>query len=101
MSVKTESQVADALREVLVSPNVGDSNGEPANLVDVLDEISRGLWHGLSWRTDPATKPNAIEGHGEAIKEAAGMIACAISDLAQAIRDKDRETDALSTSKKI
>ena len=31
----------DALQSVFVSPNVADGNGEPANLVDVVDRLAR------------------------------------------------------------
>lgn len=36
--------IARTLRSCFISPNVSDSNMEAANLVDVLDDISRALW---------------------------------------------------------
>lgn len=42
----TDEQVyrlSQALENVFVSPNVSDSNGEPANLVDVMAMIAREL----------------------------------------------------------
>jgi hypothetical protein len=97
MNAKTVSDLTNTLRDVLVSPNVADANGEAANLVDVLDDLTWAVWHGMNWRSDPTTRPNAIEGHGEAIKVAAETIALAIGDLASAIRE--RATDGLSADK--
>jgi hypothetical protein len=64
-----------------------------------LDSLSRAIRHGLEWRDDPKRRPNAIEGHGEAIKEAAEKIergfesiSSAIGDSASAIRDKQKPT---------
>lgn len=37
------SQLSRVLREVLISPNEMDSNGEPANVVDGLFYIARAL----------------------------------------------------------
>lgn len=87
MPLKTDA-LAETLREVLVSPNVMDSNGEPANLVDAMSNLARSLWHGLGYRDNPRDRPNAIEGHGEAIKAAAETIAEAIHDLASAVRER-------------
>jgi hypothetical protein len=36
--------LSDGLRAVFVSPNVPDSNLEPANLVDVVDRLANGLF---------------------------------------------------------
>ena len=36
--------IARALEFVLVSPNVSDSNGEAANLVDTTQNLARALW---------------------------------------------------------
>lgn len=33
-------ELADALRQTVISPNVADSNFEAANVVDVLDRIA-------------------------------------------------------------
>jgi hypothetical protein len=88
MATQTKTdRLADILERLLISPNVSDSNGEPANLVDAVDDLSRAVWYGLEWRTDPARRPNAIEGHGEALKQAGESIASAIRDLADAIRE--------------
>jgi hypothetical protein len=36
-------QTANALKECFISPNVSDSNLEPANIVDVIENLSRGI----------------------------------------------------------
>jgi hypothetical protein len=77
--------IAEALQNVLVSPNVSDSNGEAANLVDVLGNLASAVWFAHGWRTDPSRRPNAIEGHGEAIKEAARSIESGLESVATAI----------------
>ena len=38
-----DSEIANALRSTLISPNVVDSNLENANVVDVLDNMARNL----------------------------------------------------------
>lgn len=35
---------AQALKETLISPNVADSNMEPANVVDVVNNVARGCF---------------------------------------------------------
>ena len=86
MNATKTDRLAETLAAVLTSPNVSDTNGEPANLVDVFDRIGDALWRTAKWY-DQMTPMEAIENHGEAIKEAAGTIASAISDLAAAIRE--------------
>ncbi len=44
MNATKTDRLSETLANVLTSPNVSDSNGEAANLVDVFDEISRCLW---------------------------------------------------------
>jgi hypothetical protein len=43
---KTQAQdeIAEAIRSALISPNVADYNGEPANVVDALARIADGLF---------------------------------------------------------
>ncbi len=97
MTTKTD-QLSETLRDVLTSPNVSDSNGEAANLVDALGNLASAMWFGVDHRTDPRKRPNAMEFHAEAILEAAGKIenglafvASAIGDLATAVRERARE----------
>ena len=78
--------IAQALVESLISPNVSDSNMEAANLVDVGDNMAAALWK-LA-RTGDKESVGALEAHGEAIKDAAYIIAGALHDLATAIRQE-------------
>jgi hypothetical protein len=66
---RTATNNADAIREALISPNVFDSNGEPANLVDVIHRQARN-----------------IQAAGEWIGSGLDQVAAAIHDLADAIR---------------
>jgi hypothetical protein len=79
--------IAQAIVESLISPNVSDSNLEAANLVDVGDDISRALWK-LARTEEANGQPRTLMAHGEAMKEAARLIADAIYSLAQAIRER-------------
>jgi hypothetical protein len=47
MPKQQANELADVLREVLVSPNETDSNYEPANLVDVVAQAGRDVRAGL------------------------------------------------------
>jgi len=78
--------IAQAIVESLISPNVSDSNLEAANLVDMGDRMADALWK-LARTGDP-DKMGTLEAHGEAMKEAAHIIADAIITLADAIRRK-------------
>jgi hypothetical protein len=90
--MSSNDRVADAIRDTLCSPNVSDSNFEPANVVDALESIARALrqlgFYG------PGDNPGAIEGHSMMLRDGAariseslGGIASAITDLAEAIRE--------------
>jgi hypothetical protein len=92
---RTES-LTEALQSVLTSPNVSDSNGEPANLVDALDSLAGAVRYGLKHlgNADASTPMGAIEAHGAVILESADRvssglesIASAINELAQAVRE--------------
>jgi hypothetical protein len=56
------NEIAEALSNTLISPNEADSNFEPANVVDGLYAIARGLHHvaraveGLSANADDAIR---------------------------------------------
>jgi hypothetical protein len=84
-------RLVEALSNALTSPNVSDSNGEPANLVEVLDDLVKPVRHGMKW-CGQFTPMEAIEAHGKAVKEAADMIALAIRDLADSIRESVENT---------
>jgi ABC-type transporter Mla subunit MlaD len=70
-TVTKDSEVADAIRASLISPNVSDSNWEPANVVDVIDDLA-----------------GAIRGAGERIGTGLQSIAEAVDRLAIAIGDR-------------
>jgi hypothetical protein len=80
--------IAQALRDTLISPNVSDSNLEAANLVDVGDRIGDALWK-LARTGDLDGSPGTLQVHGDAIKEAAHIIAEALMAVADAIREKE------------
>ena len=87
----TEKQlIAQALRETLISPNVRDANLEAANLVDVGDRMCDALWKLV--RTEDPTSVGALEAHGQAMQDAARMIADAILALADVLRPRGEET---------
>ena len=95
MPVKT-SDVAEALRETLISPNVGHSNFEPANVVDALDSISASLrgiakaLHALG-NADASTPMGAIEAFGAVVEESADKLAGGLHAIAEAISDSNRK----------
>ncbi len=45
MTRDAADRLAAALRDTLISPNVMDSNGEPANIVDALAYLARSVAH--------------------------------------------------------
>jgi hypothetical protein len=70
------NSVAEAILTALISPNVCDSNFEPANPVDVLDGIRGAIKaHAL-----------AVESVGDRISDGLNKMAQAIDGLARAIQ---------------
>jgi hypothetical protein len=63
---KIDMTTAEAIRSVFVSPNIADSNLEPANLVDVMANLAQAAW-GISKGLDRIAK--AIDGLAEAVKD--------------------------------
>ena len=90
---------AEAIIRTLESPNVSDSNGEAANIVDAIDGLSRTM-NGIRKAITPASAlagEDAAGGHIESLTEAvmgvtAGLcrIAEAITELAEAVRERNR-----------
>lgn len=91
---------AQAIRDVLVSPNVADSNFESANVVDVINYVSNSIRHGTSVIADAITPRDAAGRrddsgtHVGSLTEAvmgltSGLcsIAAAINNLAEAVRE--------------
>ena len=86
-SARTE--VAQGLHDVLVSPNVSDSNLEPANIVDVIHQLGRDIVYAAKWlgNGDAATPMGALEAHGKAVLDGCADVASAIRELAEAVRE--------------
>ncbi len=91
----TKDGVAEALCQIGISPNVPDSNLEPANLVDALARIGDAIHHGLKYlgNADASTPMGALEAHGKAIIDAGESIAGSVTAVADAI---DRHADAVN-----
>jgi hypothetical protein len=81
--------IASAIVYALTSPNVEDSNLEPANLVDVFDRIARSLAQ-ISYGTQ--NDISTIEAHGKYVVEAAEKIGI---DFSGVERSLDRIADAI------
>lgn len=94
--MSAESEIASAIKYVFVSPNVCDSNGEPANLVDMVQAVSMRLGAVARAITAEASPgPDAIGGTVMSLTEAvmgmtAGLVAVAssISELASAAENQ-------------
>lgn len=71
MNIKTDT-IADALREVFVSPNELDSNWESSNVVDVLGKLSRAEYKVAEANEGIAT---ALEKVAEALNGLAAAVA--------------------------
>jgi len=90
--------IVDGMERCFISPNVADSNMEPANVVDVIDRVGRNLSkiaHAIT-PTDAAAMVtpdgNCVGSLTEAVIYAADSltkIAEAIGDLASAVRERD------------
>ena len=91
MSTSKTDQIAKALLETLISPNVSDSNWEPANVVDVISDVGNALWKIA--RTNAPESVGSIELHAQAVERAGESIASAIDNLAVAIRSLARRDD--------
>jgi hypothetical protein len=90
--------IAESLDRCFISPNVADSNLEPANLVDVMDRAAYSMKRIADAIMPHDTLPHQTPDGGnvdsltEAVIYAAqglGKIADAISDLAEAVRDRE------------
>ena len=90
-------QIADAIDRCFVSPNVADSNLEPANLVDVVDKAAHGLFRIAHAIYPPNTAPGHTKDGGTVASLTEAMmgvadglhrISLSISDLAEAVREQ-------------
>jgi hypothetical protein len=91
VSTSKTDQVAKALLETLISPNVSDSNWEAANVVDVIADVANAIWKIA--RTNDPKSVGSIELHAQAVERAGESIASAIWDLSSAIRSLARRDD--------
>lgn len=89
-------EVADAILATMQSPNVADSNGEQANVVDVINGVAQGLFslrRSITAQASPGTDETG--GHVECLTEAVMGITSGLFKIADAIRelaDAVRET---------
>ena len=72
--------IQDALKFVLTSPAVSDLNGESANVVDVINEVSRGLF-------SQSTRLNSLV-------EATNNVAAGLHAIAEAIKSTSKSSDS-------
>lgn len=89
MSAKSapEDPVAEALREVLISPSEADRNLEDANVVDGLFAVARAA-HSISVSILPADAIGASDGYGghvASLTEAVMSSAAALNRIADAL----------------
>lgn len=86
-------EIANALRDCLISPNVLDSNLEAANVVDAIAHLAGGVKNvdkALRYlgTNDTATPMGALELHAKAVLDSAERIAIALHAVADAIRER-------------
>jgi hypothetical protein len=82
----------------MTSPNVSDSNGEVANIVDTISDLSRGVWNVSRAITPKAAPGSSADGRYVAslteavigVDHSLSRIADAISDLAEAYREANQ-----------
>ena len=91
-SKPARDQLADAVRETLISPNVADSNLEPANVVDVIANGANGLFSIAEalqrlGNADASTPMGGLEALGASIKNAGAKLAGSLDNIADAIRE--------------
>ena len=89
----SKDELAAALRDTLISPNVANGNWEAANIVDVIDRLSRAI--NKLGNDDAAIQMVGKEGLVKAILDASEKISMAITDLAEAIRGHEPMGDRL------
>lgn len=103
MNEEAAKILAEAIVQSLISPNVDDSNWEPANVVDALAKIAAAIGSPKISFADIGhhTQANIIEAHGRYVVDAAEDIAGAVSgvgdainNLAAAVREHRKSTTA-------
>ena len=83
-------ELAAALRDIFTSPSVSDRNMEPANLVDVLDDIARAIRFSAKHlgSGDAATQMGALENLAKEVKEGSERMAGGLHAIAEAIENR-------------
>jgi len=87
MTTPNENAIAKAIKATLISPNEADSNLEAANVVDGLFFLARHIRNGLLWTGAGESKDSL----GEAMEHASARIAAALNNVAEAIREGNKE----------
>lgn len=84
-----KDHVADAIDRNFTSPNVADSNLEPANVVDAISHLASAVVKAskLLGNNDAATQMGALEAFGLVMKEGMHEIAVALDSIASAIEN--------------
>lgn len=78
----------NSMRDCFISPNVADSNGEPANIVDVVHHLARGVFavrNSITANSAPGS--DYYGGHVECLAEAVMGITRGLGDIADALRE--------------
>lgn len=78
-------ELAETLAQVFTSPNVPDSNMEPANLVDVIDDLGVRIVRAAKLLGDG--NASTAMAHGKTILDGCNAVASAINGLADAVRE--------------
>jgi len=88
-------ELVDSLERCFISPNVSDSNMEPANVVDVIDRAARNLSriaHAIT-PTDAAAMKTPDGGRVGSLTEAVIYAADSLTKIAEAIGDQPLTSD--------
>jgi uncharacterized protein Yka (UPF0111/DUF47 family) len=87
MPASPHNAIADALRNVLISPNECDSNLEAANVVDAIANAGRDIARALRalGTGDAASSMGAIEFLAVSVKEGSENVQSGLSRIAEAI----------------
>jgi hypothetical protein len=86
----TGQMIAEALNNNFTSPNVSDSNGEAANLVDTMQYLAKALWRlGLGSNRRDKDDFGAIEILAMVLEESADKISNGLYAIAKAIEEHE------------
>jgi hypothetical protein len=82
-------ETASAIRDTFISPNVSDSNLEPANVVDVIAGAGNAISMAIKLlgNADAATSMGAIENLSCEVRRGSEAMATAMESLADATRE--------------